>query len=223
MKALVLCGGFGMRLRPAIGETQKSVAPIGSTPFLQIVASHLEKAGMDDVIYCAHYRADQVMDVVGAHCSVIVEPTPLGTGGAVLHAIDVLGLRGPFIVLNADTHLDPSAYSLAAQGPYPSVVAMQTGDRSRYGALQVDAEGRVISTSEKGLTGPGLVSVGVYGFDTAFFRNTPRGVLSIEYNFLPRFVEQGILQCRLYDGHFLDIGTPDSLAMMRKIYPKARQ
>jgi NDP-sugar pyrophosphorylase family protein len=60
MKAMILCGGFGSRLRGVIGETQKAVAEVDGRPFLYIVVERLRTAGFDELIFCTHYQSDQV-------------------------------------------------------------------------------------------------------------------------------------------------------------------
>ena len=223
MKAFILCGGFGTRLRSAIGEMQKAVARINGRPFLDLVVEQLGQAGIRDLVFCTNYRADQVDQVIAAldgepayHAVSVREATPLGTGGAILNALHVQSYRGRFIVLNADTYLDANAYHVAAAAQAPVLLVTAVDDVSRYGAVELDDTRRVVSIHEKGKMGPGLISTGVYGFDSDMLVGFQVRNTSMEREILPRLIERGMLKAERYDGPFLDIGTPESLLKMRE-------
>ncbi len=223
MKAFILCGGFGTRLRNMIGATQKAVADVAGRPFLQIVVDQIKRSGIHDLVFCTHYQSDQVEAVVRAlaenselHTTIVHEDAPLGTGGAILNALHVLAYEGRFIALNADTYLDADAYRLAAAAEPPFLLITEVDDSSRYGSIQIDDAMHVVSMREKGRVGPGLISTGVYGLNAAVLRGFPLQATSMENDVIPQLIAQGRLQAGLYRGIFLDIGTPESLMKIRE-------
>lgn len=222
VKAFILCGGFGTRLRTVIGESQKAVAEVAGKPFLEFVVGALVRAGLTDLVFCTHYQSEQVEQVV-AHLGgdprlrleVVREPEPLGTGGAVVHAMRSLGYQGRLLALNADTYLDAQAYRAAAQAEPPSMLVTRVDDCMRYGAVQVDASMHVTNLQEKGTQGPGLISAGVYSLDSDTLGGFAPGQLSMEKDVLPKLVSSHRLRAVVYAGPFVDIGTPESLRSMR--------
>ncbi len=222
MKVFILCGGFGTRLRPVIGESQKAVAEVAGRPFLEFVVGALVRAGLRDLVFCTHYQSSQVEQVVerlrgdpGLRLEVVREPRPLGTGGAVVHAMRSLEYRGRLLALNADTYLDAEAYRAAAASEPPSLVVTRVDDCMRYGAVQVDASMLVTALKEKGTPGPGWISAGVYGLDSDTLGGFMNQELSMEKDVLPRLVSARRLRAVVYEGPFVDIGTPESLQSMR--------
>lgn len=217
MRAYVLCGGFGTRLRSVIQDSQKALVAVHGEPFLARVLRQLKQAGIDDIVLCAHYRADQVaaqLDALahGAQLRVqmVVEPTPLGTGGALLNALREFPPKQRYLVLNADTYLDASAYRLLVCGKGDQLLAVRVGERSRYGSLAVDRQGQLVALLEKGAQGEGMVNAGVYAFTVDAFVGQAVRACSMELDLLPQLVAQGIAVTE-YAGRFIDIGTPESL------------
>lgn len=219
MRAYVLCGGLGTRLRSITGETQKALVPVHGQPFLSTVLQQLAQAGVVEVVLCAHYRADQVAaqldglaQTSGLRLHLVVEPALLGTGGALLNALQQLPAQGRYLVLNADTYLQAEAYRLVSLAPGNAVLAVMVGDRSRYGSLSVDATGGLSSIAEKGQQGPGLVNGGVYAFCPEALEGSAVSVCSLERDLLPGLVQHQRIDVLEYAGHFIDIGTPESFA-----------
>lgn len=218
MNAYILCGGFGTRLRSVINDTQKAVVDIHGRPFLALVLAQLREAGVSRGVLCAHYRADQLAVLLpsleaesGLPLQLVIEETPLGTGGAVLNALLQVPPEGRYLVLNADTFLDPCAYRLALDSERDVLVGVQVEDRSRYGSLDCSALGEVLGFEEKSQAGPGLINAGVYGFTAGALENMPVASCSMEHDLLPSLMRQHRLYVCEYSGAFVDIGTPDSL------------
>ncbi|ALK30629.1 sugar phosphate nucleotidyltransferase [Burkholderia plantarii] len=223
MKALILCGGLGTRLRSEIGVLQKAVADVNGHPFLYYVIEQLAQAGLKDLVFCTCYQAEQVEQFVASlpadparRVAIVREPVAMGTGGGLIHAISTLRYEGAFIALNADTYLDAKAYRSAACAQPPSIVVTPVDDCGRYGAVQIDDTQRVIAVEEKGKIGPGLISAGVYGLHTRYLRAFPDAPLSMEEHIIPALISGQSLVATRYNGPFLDIGTPDSLKFIRE-------
>ncbi|MGE8325408.1 sugar phosphate nucleotidyltransferase [Pseudomonas urmiensis] len=219
MRAYVLCGGFGTRLQSVTQGGQKALVTVHGAPFLQAVLGQLAQAGVTEAVLCAHFRADQMAEQLpalaeasGLALHLVVEAQPLGTGGALLNALQEQPAQGRYLVLNADTYLDAPAYHYAMQGAGNCVVGVKVAERSRYGSLALDAEGDLLAIEEKGHPGPGLINAGVYAFvATAFAGNTVRPC-SLERDLLPTLLLQAAVGVTEYEGRFIDIGTPESLA-----------
>lgn len=217
MRAYVLCGGFGTRLR-SVTDTQKALVPVHGEPFLARVLRQLARAGVSEAVLCAHYRAEQVAEQLaalaqdaGLQLSLVVETSPMGTGGALLNALREQPPQGRYLVLNADTFVDAEGYALMAQGQGNALLGVQVDDRSRYGSLEVDAGGQLRALLEKGREGPGLINAGVYAFIRDTFVSTAVRACSMEQELLPDLLAGEAVSVIEYSGRFIDIGTPESL------------
>ncbi|WP_027589428.1 sugar phosphate nucleotidyltransferase [Pseudomonas sp. RL] len=222
MQAYILCGGFGTRLQSVLQGGQKAAADIDGRPFLSLLLHQLQAAGVTQAVLCAHYRADQLAQLLptlagdsGLALDLVVEEQPMGTGGAVLNALREVPPIGRFLVLNADTYLDQRAYRLAlAVGP-AALVAVQVADRTRYGSVRYDAEFLLQALDEKNQSGPGYVNAGVYAFPEQALARFPVKPCSMEKELLPALIQGGQLIACEYSGPFVDIGTPESLNAFR--------
>ncbi len=217
MRAYVLCGGFGTRLR-SVTDAQKALVPVHGEPFLARVLRQLARAGVSEAVLCAHYRAEQVAEQLaalaqdaGLQLSLVVEPSPMGTGGALLNALREQPPQGRYLVLNADTFVDAEGYALMVQGQGNALLGVQVDDRSRYGSLEVDASGQLRALLEKGRAGPGLINAGVYAFIRDTFASTAVRTCSMEQELLPELLVDEAVSVIEYSGRFIDIGTPESL------------
>ena len=220
MQALVLVGGKGTRLRPLTTEIPKPILTLVDRPFLGYMIDWLGSHGVDEVVLACGFMPDQLEEVLGDGHSggprirYLVEPEPLGTGGAIKFALPELDDR--FFALNGDvlTDLDLSALwkmhierdARASLGLYP------VEDPTGYGLVDLAGDGRVLDFHEKpepGHAGPGLINAGTYVLDKSAFDDVPEGrEVSIEREIFPTLVENGLFGLRL-DGYWMDIGTPD--------------
>ena len=215
--ALILCGGIGSRLQPAVSDVPKVLALVGGRPFLDILLERLRAAGLRRFVLLTGYRSDQierhVEALVGWDIALSVETVPLGTAGAVRQAARYID--GTFFLLNGDTWLDLDAAGLLAAhraaGALVTVAACSVPDASRYGALQVSADGCIRGFLEKGgVSGPGLVNAGVYVAEPGLLEHIPAGP-SLERETLPELIAAGArVQAAPQPGEFVDIGTVES-------------
>lgn len=107
--AIILAGGLGTRLRKSVPDLPKPMAPIKGHPFLEYQMEYWGEQGVDRFILSVGYRYQTISDHFGATYQGIpihyaVEPTPLGTGGGLLHAAE--GMTEPFLVLNGDAFFE---------------------------------------------------------------------------------------------------------------------
>ncbi|MCB0827248.1 MAG: NDP-sugar synthase [Solirubrobacterales bacterium] len=220
MQALVLVGGKGTRLRPLTTEIPKPILTLVDRPFLSYMIEWLGSHGVDEVVLACGFLPDQLEEVLGdgepggPSVRYLVEPEPLGTGGAIRFALPELEER--FFALNGDvlTDLDLSALwdSHLDRGARASLGLYPVEDPTGYGLVDLADDGRVLDFHEKpepGHAGAGLINAGTYVLEKSAFDGVPEGrEVSIEREIFPGLVGNGLYGVRL-DGYWVDIGTPD--------------
>lgn len=215
---IVLAGGLGTRLRSAVPDRPKCLAPVAGRPFLDFQIEALLRAGVTDIVLSLGHGAEQVVAAVqrperaGWPVRHVVEPQPLGTGGAIRFAMDALGLDEVWVA-NGDTYLSGSLAPLhaplrRADGEQLRMATVAVPDRARFGGVHTDGQGRVTGFLDKGHQGPGVINAGLYRLCRAALP-AGSGVLSLENDVLPGLVAQRAVQAVAVDGSFIDIGVPD--------------
>lgn len=219
VRCLILAGGLGTRIRCVLGDVPKCLAPVGSTAFLSLLVGHLRRQGFTDIVLSLGHAADQVESYIAAHdelreVALCHEPAPLGTGGAILFAMDTLGLDEA-VVVNGDTFLDAPADALwpalrSDQGECIRMLAAQVPDAARFGALRLDSGGCLAGFQEKGVTGSGYINAGYYRVGRkAFGKLRPGDVFSFEAEILTPASAEGTVRVAAVSGRFTDIGVPE--------------
>jgi mannose-1-phosphate guanylyltransferase len=222
MKAVILAGGEGTRLRPLTLHTPKPVVPVVDRPFLRHQIDLLGQAGIRDVIFSIAYQPDRVRSVfgdggaLGARIVYAVEESPLGTGGAVKNAEP--HLDSVTVVLNGDvlTDLDLSAVIAAhkRQGAAATLVLTPVPNPSAYGLVETDSTGRVLRFIEKPEAREittDTINAGIYVLETSTLSLMPPGKnLSIERFFFPALIARGDrVMAHIHICYWIDIGTPE--------------
>jgi len=220
IKAFVLCGGFGTRLRPVLSDRPKSMALIAGVPFLQLLLERVRSQGVDQVILGTGYMAEQIEDFFrdgrgfALRVSYSREHEPLGTGGALKLAEPLLS--DPILVLNGDSYIEWSlaeTYELFTKREATLVIVLQAvPDVTRYGSVTINADGRVTEFVEKGTrTGEGLINAGVYLLRKEIVSALPSAkAVSLEKDVFPTLLS-GKVYGVISDGLFIDIGIPADL------------
>ena len=227
LRAFVLCGGLGTRLRSVLSDRPKSMALIGSVPFLQLLLQQLKAQGVQEVILGTGYRAGQIENFFGSgknqglclHYS--REDQPLGTGGA-LKLAEAL-LSDPVLVLNGDSYVEWNLATMAdlfrERNANIVMVLQSVPDVSRYGSVAIHPSGRITEFIEKGTrTGAGLINAGIYLLRREIVSGlAPGSTISLEREVFPRFLGD-----RFYGvisrGTFIDIGIPADLQRAQTIF-----
>lgn len=216
---IVLAGGLGTRLRSAVPDVPKCLAPIDGRPFLEWLLRSLAERGVAHFVLALGYGSSQVLDfldqswVHGLSIKTVIEHELLGTGGAARFAMDEVGLSEALIV-NGDTFLGGSLqYMLEpldlACEERMRIATVQVPDRTRFGGVAVDTSNRVIAFLEKGQCGKGRINAGLYRIHRSALDAALGDVFSMETQVMPRLLEHGMLQARELTGPFIDIGVPD--------------
>ena len=174
MQALVLVGGEGTRLRPLTSTMPKPVVPLVDRPFIVYQLQWLRSHGVDEVVLACGFLPDEMKAVVGdgsefgVKLTYLVEPHPLGTGGALKYAEDLLQNR--FLMLNGDTLTDIDLTAQIAQhdasGARATLALVPVEDPSAYGLVPLNDDRSVREFLEK--PGPdevidtNLINAGAY-------------------------------------------------------------
>ena len=228
---LVLAGGLGTRLGDLLADTPKLLAPIAGRPFLYYLLRWLAAQGAGRVVLALGHRAGSVVDYLATNhfppLEIIpsIEPHPLGTAGAVAHALPVL--RSDLVlVMNGDTYVDADLSAFVAShrhaGAAASVLCVPVDDPQRYGRVEIDPLDRIVRFEEKSLAAsvPSWINAGVYLFDRTSLACIARlGRGSLERDFLEA-MSPGAIHAFRTRGGFLDIGTPESLTRAAKVLPR---
>jgi mannose-1-phosphate guanylyltransferase len=224
----VLAGGLGTRLRGLLQETPKILAPIGGKPFLEHLLGWLRRQGARRVVLCLGYRAVDVIAFLGSRdfspqeIETVVEPQPLGTGGAVAFAGHSFR-SDPVLVMNGDTVVDADLNAFLAahchSGAEASILCAQVEDASRYGRIEIDAGERVVRFVEKDPSAGGAawINGGIYLFSSPVLQRIGQlSTGSLERDVLEK-MPAGRIHAYRAEGSFLDIGTPETLSLAPEV------
>ncbi len=219
LTAVILAGGLGTRLLPAGLDRPKVLAPVDGRPFVAWVLDWLARSSVERAVLCTGIGASAVQQALGeSHGPLELvhspEPSPLGTGGALRHALEHLP-RGPLLVLNGDSFcpLDLHAlWSAHLLHPAHATLAVHAvAEASTYGSVLVDPTGAVLDFREKdGRPEPALVNVGVCVLERALLeRIPPDHACSLERDLLPEWIRRHHVFAYRSVSPFHDIGTPE--------------
>ncbi len=222
----ILAGGMGTRISSVLGDTPKALAPINGKPYLDHLLDWFAGFGVNKIVLCLGHLSKPILAHVAdrADTLCVVEPTPLGTGGAIKFARDRL-VSDDVLIINGDTWLDADLCQFYAShkkhGCSTSILCLKVDDVSRYGSVEIEGE-KISMFLEKdpSKSGPGLISAGAYLFSqSALDRLMSTQGGSLEKDFL-QTREPGSIHGFVADSaNFLDIGTPESLKQASAIMP----
>jgi mannose-1-phosphate guanylyltransferase len=222
VKAVVLVGGEGTRLRPLTLTTPKPLIPVMDRRFLDLVLDLLARHGVQEVLLSSPYLEETFRSFVESrrdHLPAvrwITETEPLGTGGAVVSALDQLGGDDLVFALNGDilTDLDLNAMLEfhRQRGASVTISLTHVEDARPFGLVLTEADGRVREFLEKPADPiPGDVNAGTYLIDPAVLHGFARGeALSIERQIFPAVIADGRpVYGFVSDAYWMDLGTPE--------------
>jgi mannose-1-phosphate guanylyltransferase len=230
MKALLLVGGQGTRLRPLTIHQPKSIVPIFNQPFLHYQLELIKRVPeIDEVILSLNYQPRRIEEVfgdgrdVGIKISYVVEPTPLGTAGGVKYA--ARGLEDTIVVFNGDVITQVDLAGLIAlhrhRDAKATIVLTPVENPSAYGLVETDSDGNIQRFLEKPKAEEitcNTINAGIYVLEPSTFDRIPKDVAwSIERSFFPSFIEQGeTFVASIYRDYWIDIGTPDKYTQVHR-------
>jgi D-glycero-alpha-D-manno-heptose 1-phosphate guanylyltransferase len=216
-QAIILAGGLGTRLREAVPDLPKCMAPVAERPFLYYVINNLRRQGITSFIFSLGYKHEIIEQYLKDEFSTlnyqcVIETEPLGTGGAIQlscqHATEQ-----QVLVTNGDTLFKVDIAQLAAfhaaKDAGCTLALKPMKDFDRYGMVEIDTNGEVKSFHEKQFYSSGLINGGVYLLNTERFlaRSFPPK-FSFEKDYLEKEIGQKELAGQPQDTYFIDIGIP---------------
>ena len=223
MECVVLAGGMGTRLRSAVPDLPKCLAPVAGRPFLAWLIDDLEEAGFDHVILSLGYRHEVIEEWVAARSGraridCVVEHEPLGTGGGVRLALQRAAETDVFI-LNGDTYFGVDYAAMREfhrqHGAVATLALKPMRDFDRYGEVTCDPQGRITSFREKRPCASGLINGGVYLLQRETLTDLPQK-FSLERDFFEPLAGAGSLAGFRSEGYFIDIGIPADYARAQR-------
>ncbi len=239
-QAVILCGGLGTRLGDLTRETPKPLLPVGGRPFLDHLVQEVSRFGIEDILLLAGRFGEKVRaafegrKINGATVRVLIEPRPLGTGGALKFGEHAL--RDEFFVLNGDSWIDAdlvlaglqwSRASRTVAGLNAQMLLRHVPDARRYGSVSCE-NGIVTGFAEKsdgGAPRPDLVNAGVYIIRKSLVSALPpEQEVSLERDVFPVEARGGRIASYVVPtaSFFIDIGIPDDYVRAQTEIPAAR-
>jgi NDP-sugar pyrophosphorylase family protein len=230
MKAILLAGGKGTRLRPLTIHTPKPIVPIFNRPFLHYQIDLLKQVPeIDEVILSLNYQPRRIEEIfgdgseLGISIRYVVEPAPLGTAGAVRYAGD--NLTESVVVFNGDvlTQIDLAAVIRLhrERRAKATIVLTPVENPTAYGLVETDASGNVTRFLEKPKADEittNNINAGIYILEPDTFDRIPQDVAwSIERSYFPSLIERHeTFVAHVYDGYWIDIGTPEKYTQVHR-------
>jgi mannose-1-phosphate guanylyltransferase len=222
MRAVVLVGGFGTRLRPLTNTTPKPLLPVGHRPILAWVLDNLARAGITEAVLSLGFNPDAFTAAYpdgscgGVRLVYAVEPEPLDTAGAIRFAAEHAGIDETFVVVNGDVLTDLDVASLMrfheehrAEG---TIHLTPVADPSAFGVVPTDADGCVLAFIEKPPAHEAptnLINGGTYVLEPTVLERIPYGQrVSIERSTFPAMVADRTLYAMATTDYWLDAGQP---------------
>lgn len=225
MRAIVLVGGFGTRLRPLTLTLPKQMLPVVHTTMLERVVGTLGESGVTDVVLSLGYRPDTFVDAyphgscAGVALHYAVEPEPLDTAGAIRFAALEAGLDERFLVVNGDVLADLDIGELWAHhercGAEATIALTPVEDPSRFGVVPTRDDHSVIDFVEKpepGTAPTNYINAGTYVMEPSVIdRIEANRRVSVEREVFPAMAKDRTLYALGSDAYWLDAGTPETL------------
>lgn len=224
MRAIVLVGGFGTRLRPLTLDTPKQMLPIGHCTMFERVIRQLGAAGVDQVIVSLGFQPDRFIEAfpdgrcAGVDLHYAIEPEPLDTAGAIRFAALDAGVDETFLVVNGDVLTDLDHAWLVDEhrrlGGKTTIHLLGVDDPSRFGVVAVGDDQRVQAFVEKPAPGTepsNLINAGTYVMEPSVVGRIAGGrKVSVERETFPALAADGALFAAVSDVYWIDAGTPSA-------------
>jgi len=226
VKAAVLAGGLGTRLKGILGDIPKPMAPVGGFPFLHHLLHYLSRQGIREVFLCTGYCHEVISryfgnQFMGMSLRYTVEQELLGTGGALMPVL--AQWQEPFFLLNGDTFFEADLAALSKafleKRPLAAVCLKPMRQESRYGAVQLEGN-RIVAFEEKKYFEEGCINAGVSLLSPALFEGKKEGeTFSYERDLFTPQANRGLLHGIIQDRYFLDIGIPEDYQRAQEEIP----
>ncbi|MGZ5192061.1 MAG: sugar phosphate nucleotidyltransferase, partial [Flavisolibacter sp.] len=225
VEAIILAGGLGTRLREAVPDLPKAMAPVAGKPFISFVIDHLRMQGIDRFIFSLGYKHEIVESYLKEQYPTldyvtVVESEPLGTGGAILLALEKTKTNH-VLIANGDTlfkiELEEVLLIHQSKNASCTLSLKPMTDFERYGVVETDTEGKIISFKEKQFYKNGLINGGVYLVNKPkFISHSFPEKFSFEKEYLEKYFAEEKFYGVVQDNYFIDIGIPEDFNKAQK-------
>ncbi len=217
-EAIILAGGLGTRLRTAVPDLPKCMAPVNGQPFLAYVIDHLIRQGVQQFILALGYKSESFENFLssklsGGNYKLSIESEPLGTGGAIRKACS-LAEEKTVIALNGDTLFKVNLRKLISFhhmcGANCTLSLKPMKNFNRYGVVELNKDYSIKSFHEKKEYEEGLINGGVYALHAQkFLGEDLPAKFSFEKDYLEKFYQSRRMFGVVQDEYFIDIGIPE--------------
>ena len=226
--AILLCGGAGLRLRSVTGNVPKAMTSVAGRPFLELLLRQLRRHGFKRVILAVGYQQEVIRLHFGEHAFGLnlvysAETSPLGTGGAVRKAADLLESKTT-LVMNGDSYTDADLRGLSgnhhATKADISLIVVPVEDREDCGYVRLGQNSRVTQFKEKHSPSRSqYANAGIYMMPSCLLHDIRAGLqVSLEEEVLPQWLAEGKdIMAFIYLGRCVDIGTPERYRIAQSI------
>ena len=216
-QAIILAGGLGTRLRSAVPDLPKCMAPVAGKPFLEHVIDYFLAQGINEVILAVGYKSEIIINFVKDRYPELtvefsIEKELLGTGGAIRQAAEMATHKN-ILVLNGDTIFKVDVKSLAEFHEVASadctIVLKPMTNFERYGVVEISDDQRISSFREKKFYNKGYISGGIYALNVeSFMKEALPEKFSFEKDYLEALYQHRNMFGIVQDNYFIDIGIP---------------
>ena len=218
MEAIILAGGLGTRLRDAVPDLPKCMAPVNGHPFIFYVIKYLKSQGIEDFIFSLGHRSDAFTAYLSTLLSpnnyqLIIEKEPLGTGGAIQLACKYAKEKN-VVVTNGDsifkTDIQKQAAFHISKNADCTLALKSMENFERYGVVELNPDATIASFKEKKLYTKGYINGGIYILNKELFdlEGFPEK-FSFETDYLQKYYSQRRIYGLVQEGYFIDIGIPE--------------
>jgi D-glycero-alpha-D-manno-heptose 1-phosphate guanylyltransferase len=217
-ECIILAGGLGTRLRSAVPDLPKCMAPVAGKPFLAHVIGYFQNQGVEKFIFSLGYKSEVIQDYLEAeypalHKQYVIEKDPLGTGGAIQLACRQATEKN-VLILNGDTLFSiqlPALTAFHEQHQAHCTLALKPMQQfDRYGVVEIAANGAIKSFKEKQFYESGLINGGIYALQVEpFLKEGLPEKFSFEKDYLEKLYTVRPMYGVVQDEYFIDIGIPE--------------
>jgi len=212
-EAIVLAGGFGTRLKSVVSDVPKPMAPINNKPFLEYILNYLQKNEINRVILSVGYKWEIIKNYFGDRFKNIelvysIEDKPLGTGGAIKKALDLVKNKEIF-VLNGDTFFDIKLQSMELEDSKILIALKKMINVDRYGAVKIDDNNYITSFVEKQFFKECFINGGIYLLKENIFDGFDLDEKFSFEDFLSKNFKKLKAKGSVFNDYFIDIGIPE--------------
>lgn len=225
--AIILAGGLGTRLRCAVADLPKCMAPVDGKPFIHFVIASLQKEGIEKFIFSLGYKSEAIISYVDTQYAVmqkkyVIETKPLGTGGAIKAACKQVTEEN-VLVVNGDTlfHINIAELSRfhETHDAGCTIALKEMKDFDRYGAVELNNDQSIKVFKEKQFCESGTINGGVYALTVAtVLTDDYPEVFSFEKEYLEKNTGNGKLYGVINNDYFIDIGIPEDYQRFQDDY-----